>query len=716
MSPMRPVGVQQPDSTNESVIKAWLEALATGSCDASSFLLAMQEKFKSDPEGNWEVLSQLDQYYRRGRIETEAFKTIKTALAESALGVADVPPRSDTVDSRPTPESRAKPEPRDIPDPRDIPTARDVPGARDIPVARDAVFPGRAEQTDAFPRRDDAPAPDAFSEPKPGSVLRRRYRLETVIGQGSMGNVFQALDEFRLEAPPGTQRLAVKVVHSAVAKRADLLAELRREFQNLQLLSHPNIVRVFEFDRDGPVVFFTMELLNGALLSRVLQARRLVPMDRLQALAVIRDIGAAIAYAHSRGVVHGEICPQNIFFAGSGELRVLGFGGSPNARRSPAASDHELALPLTASGYASCQVLEGERADARDDVFALACLAYVLLSGQHPFAKRTALEARQARLNVQRPANLSNQQWQTLRTGLRWERDGRPADLQAWIERLHLRGAAKRVAPLSDLLEAPPQKSSKSRNASAIAAAVALLLAAAYWVSSQRGTLPSVDPGATPPAPAASTPETPNSPPPNSPSAGPQTVSPTAPSGQLAAAAPQASPPAVERARPPTADLSSPSAPLAASPETPAARTPAAAPAAVPATSPPAKASPVALPASAPAPAGPSKVELAADAVDVPSGESSALVTVRRKGSLRGGTDFTWWTESGTAKPGADFSAVVPQVASIGDGKSAVALNIPLSKAPHAQAKSFYVVIDHTEGGAALGARTLTMVTLLPSD
>jgi hypothetical protein len=105
---------------------------------------------------------------------------------------------------------------------------------------------------------------------------------------------------------------------------------------------------------------------------------------------------------------------------------------------------------------------------------------------------------------------------------------------------------------------------------------------------------------------------------------------------------------------------------------------------------------------------------LAADTVDVPSGESSALVTVHRKGSLRGGTNFTWWTESGTAKSGADFSAVVPQVASIGDGKSAVALNIPLSNAPHAQSKSFYVVIDHTEGGAALGARTLTMVTLLP--
>ena len=123
----------------------------------------------------------------------------------------------------------------------------------------------------------------------------------------------------------------------------------------------------------------------------------------------------------------------------------------------------------------------------------------------------------------------------------------------------------------------------------------------------------------------------------------------------------------------------------------------------------------MAVPA-AKAAAGASKVELAADTVDVPAGQASAQITVHRKGNLRGETSFTWWTESGTAKPGADFSAVVPQLAYVGDGKSTVSLSIPLSIAPHAQAKSFYVVIDQTDGGATLGARTLTMVTLLPNE
>jgi hypothetical protein len=71
--------------------------------------------------------------------------------------------------------------------------------------------------------------------------------------------------------------------------------------------------------------------------------------------------------------------------------------------------------------------------------------------------------------------------------------------------------------------------------------------------------------------------------------------------------------------------------------------------------------------------------------------------------------------QSGTAKPGTDFSAVVPQRAYVADGKSNVSLSIPVSIAPHPQSKSFFVVIDQSAGGATLGPRTLTLVTLMPS-
>jgi hypothetical protein len=107
---------------------------------------------------------------------------------------------------------------------------------------------------------------------------------------------------------------------------------------------------------------------------------------------------------------------------------------------------------------------------------------------------------------------------------------------------------------------------------------------------------------------------------------------------------------------------------------------------------------------------------MATDTVDVQPAETTASVTVHRKGSLHGDASFTWWTESGTAKPGKDFAAAIPRVERIEDGSRSVILNIPVSRGPRTQPKSFYVVIDRTDAGPALGERNLTMVTLQPGE
>jgi len=90
-------------------------------------------------------------------------------------------------------------------------------------------------------------------------------------------------------------------------------------------------------------------------------------------------------------------------------------------------------------------------------------------------------------------------------------------------------------------------------------------------------------------------------------------------------------------------------------------------------------------------------------------------VVVRRKGNSHGAISFTWWTESGTAKPGTDFVPVVPQIQRIGDGETSVSLSITLAPSARAQPRNFYVVIDLPQGNAKLGARALTMVTLPPA-
>jgi serine/threonine protein kinase len=654
----RPVVVQQPEMADEDAIKAWLDELANGDCDPAEFLQLVQERFESESDASWEVLSQLDQYYRRGKIKSDVFHAVKTALAESALGADGATTDREYHEPAQAISLRAA---EDLSPPQ----TTTAPAEEPAPDAGRELKPGSVLR--AAPAEE--PAPYAGRELKSGSVLRGRYRIEGILGQGGMGTVFQATDEYRLESEG--QRIALKILHTAVTIRTELFAELRREFQHLQLLSHPNIVRVFEFDRDGSLAFFTMELLSGVPLSRVLQARNHIPLERAQALAVIRDAGAGIAHAHSRGVVHGDINPQNIFLTSSGDLRVLDFGASHKWTGTRAGID-ELTLTCTTPGYASCQVMEGARPDVRDDVFALACVSYLLLCGRHPFSEKTAIEARSARMRPRRPPNLTGQQWRALRAGLRWEREKRPADVEQWLARLDLRKAAKHLASLHELLEKPPKRTAFL--SAALLVACAALLAGIYWFASHSGLLPNFTAGA------------------------PRHAGPTPAAPLPAAAATPASSPASRPddhpapTRDPVAQISHQA----------------------PAVPPPAKAL-VAVPSTVP-PSGPSKIELTADTVEVPADQTSAQITVRRKGNLRGEASFVWWTESGTAKPGVDFAPVIPQLARFEDGKSSISLIVPLSSRARAQEKSFYVVIDQSEGGAAIGGRTLTMVTMSPAS
>ena len=671
MNPVtQPVGVQPPRQGDEGFIKDWLDGLAGGSCTSTAFLHTMRERFHANPDGNWEVLSQLDQYYRRGKIKADIFLSVKSALAASPLGS---PQSALVLESAPVPAAKT-----------DVPAARD---AVSIPV----VAPVEPEIGPARPE----PAPGMVDrELVAGSVLRDRYRIECVLGRGGMGTVFQAVDEFRLEGAPGGQRLAIKVLHTEVTVREALLAELRHEFQNLQLLSHPNIVRVFDFDRDGSMAFFTMELLSGVLLSRVLESRKPKPLERSQALAAIRDVGAAIAHAHSRGVVHGDVNPQNIFVTDSGEIRVLDFGASQ--RLAPSTPDRELAMPFATPDFASCQVLQGERPDVRDDMFSLGCMAYVLLSGQHPFSQSTALEARAVGLKPRRPHDLTHQQWRTLRAALRLEREDRPGDVQQWLEQLQLNGAASRMSPVDDLLE-PPATGKPMRWAAVFIAAL-VLLGGGYWLAHKSRLLPE-SAGA---APTLAPSEAIQTPPPETTPTG-EAIRTPAPEATRTPTPETTQTPAIEAARSPAPETTHKSAP-AASALAQAERSSVPVPQVI-------------SPAAVPSPVVPtySRVEMAADTIDVPSSDSLARIVVRRKGNMRGDISFMWWTESGTAKPGTDFESMVPQREQIPDGKSSISLSIPVVAMSRAQPRSFYVVIDQPEG-ATLGTRALTMITLLNSQ
>jgi serine/threonine protein kinase len=720
---IEPARWSQPRAGSQAVTLEWLDALAAGTCTPEAFLAAMRGQFRGDGDQGWEVLSLLDQYYRRGKIKFDVFQTLKSRLESSAIKGEEEMAANVPAGVRPRASTRAKAgaQQKVSPDPD---AARAAPPHREAGAAHAGA--AHAGGVHAAATRDAAPE----REMAVGEVLRGRYRIRALIGQGVMGSVFEAMDEYRLALPAAGQRLAVKVLYSAVTQRDEVLIELQRQFQHVQLLSHPNILRVHEFDRDGDIAFFTMELLNGAPLGGVLTVRNGTGLPRPYALAVMREVGTALAYAHSRGVVHGDINPQNIFITNEGELRIMDFGASNKILLDRWAADIELSdtAPVAPPGYVSCQLLEGQQPDARDDVFAFACVAYVLLAGQHPFPNRTAVEARAQRLRLRRPPGLSGHQWRVLREGLRWERDARPPDLQKWLERFHLAGAVPRLPALAVLVNAPHTRNRTGVLSTAAITAVGLLAAAGFWAVTDydslkrdvaqwsregRGALDGIAklPSAAAERPAVKAPAVP--------AATPRPATREAPQ-----AASTAVPPAVPRAAP--APRATPAPTPAATPAPTPAATSAATPIPAPVTAPPAAtpnprvdAAPrlaAADAAARAANAGPIRVEMAADTVDVQPAETSASVVVHRKGNPHGDATFTWWTESGTAKPGRDFAAAIPRVEHIEDGSRSVILNIPVSGLPRNQPKSFYVVIDRTDAGPALGERNLTMVTLQPGN
>jgi serine/threonine protein kinase len=761
----------------------WLDALAGGICTPEVFLSAMQEQFQGDREKSWEVLSLLDQYYRRGKIKADLFHTLKSSLESSGLkGDADAsasrPPRASSTAvtspvaaapstappapanktasperapppppyqaAAPAPPERAPPpppyqaaapaSPERAPPPYQAAAPTSPERAPPPPYqAAASTAPRKTPPTLYHPALPTSPNKAAAARPETreirelaiGDVLRGRYRIRGVLGHGGMGTVFDAIDEYRLDLPDSGQRIAIKVLHTAVTQREDLLAELQREFQNLQLLSHPNIVRVHEFDRDDDNAFFTMESLIGALLTHVLDARNGFALPRPYALALMRDVGAALAHAHSRGVVHGDINPQNIFITNDGEVRVLDFGSSHKILRNTGSS---LRAPVATPGYASCQLLEGQQPDARDDLFAFACLAYLLLAGLHPFPGRTALEARARRVRPARPPGLTGRQWRVLCEGLRWERDRRPADVQKWLDRFGLAAAAPRLPPLPVLMDAPPPRKGGVAPTAAVIALMVLLAASGYWAVTNYDSLAHIF---TPPTPIVTQ------------EAQPPSMTESAPAPTESAPAPRANPTPVPRVTAPKASIPTPIAPTstgpsAAAPTSSASSATASKPAAPSSTARTATAPiPAEPPASMPGPraaattarpptsdtsaraanAGPVRVEMAADTVDVEPTDREARVTVRRRGNVHGDASFRWWTESGTAKPGRDFAPEIPRLEQIQDGRDSLSLIIPILSTPHGRSKSFYVVIDRTEsGGAALGGRTLTMVTIQPTD
>jgi len=319
-----------------------------------------------------------------------------------------------------------------------VPTSTGFPTATGIPTATGMHTDSRPTSSgwvDIGRSVADGPALGS------GSVIKERFVLEEELGRGGMGIVFKARDLRKEEAQDRDPWVALKLLNDEFRRHPESLKALQRESRKAQHLAHANVVTVYDFDRDGGNVFMVMELLEGQSVDRIIRDSEGAGVGIEKALRLTRDMCRAMAYAHEQGVVHSDFKPANAFLTNENVVKVFDFGIARAAKRADNVSGSvTLFDPATLGAltptYASCEMLEGLEPDPRDDVYAIACVAYELITGKHPFNRVSAVEARNQRLVAKRPRGLSRSQWRAIQHGLEFSREARTASAQQFLNEL----------------------------------------------------------------------------------------------------------------------------------------------------------------------------------------------------------------------------------------------------------------------------------------
>lgn len=212
-----------------------------------------------------------------------------------------------------------------------------------------------------------------------GKMLDNRYELLELIGTGGMANVYKAKCH-RLN-----RLVAIKILKSDLAENADFRRRFRDESLAVAQLSHANIVSIYDVSSSHGIDYIVMELIDGITLKQYMERR--VHMDWREALHFITQIMRGLSHAHSRGIIHRDIKPQNIMVLRDGSVKVADFGIACLA-------DAHQTLAQEALGsvhYISPEQAKGERLDARSDIYSAGVVLYEMLTGRLPFEGDSAV-------------------------------------------------------------------------------------------------------------------------------------------------------------------------------------------------------------------------------------------------------------------------------------------------------------------------------------
>lgn len=238
----------------------------------------------------------------------------------------------------------------------------------------------------------------------PGATFSH-YRIIEQLGQGGQATAYKATDT-RLD-----RLVVIKILLPELSSSENARRRFEREARLASALDHPNICAIYDIGENDGMFYIVMPYAEGRTLKQVISGR---PLEILSALSIAVQVADAIASAHSRGIVHRDIKPNNIVVSDQGQVKVLDFGLAKMLSTEDAVSDFdksmtEIGVPYGTLGYGSPEQAAGERVDHRTDIFSLGVVLYEMITGRQPFTGRNRIEILNAVINDEpEPVNDEN--------------------------------------------------------------------------------------------------------------------------------------------------------------------------------------------------------------------------------------------------------------------------------------------------------------------
>jgi serine/threonine protein kinase/beta-lactam-binding protein with PASTA domain len=271
-----------------------------------------------------------------------------------------------------------------------------------------------------------------LADPLVGRLLDGRYQVEAQVAMGGMATVYRAMD-IRLD-----RQVALKVMHADLARDEEFVNRFIGEAKSVARLSHPNVVAVFDQGRDGSYLYLAMEYLPGRTLRNLLDERGWFPPR--EALAIMVPLLSGLAAAHTAGIVHRDVKPENVLVAPDGHLKVVDFG---LARALTMSSQTRTGLIIGTVAYLAPEQVTGTGADARTDIYAAGIVLFELLTGTKPHTGESPLSVAYKHVNEAIPApsrlagGISPEVDQLVLQATSRDPRGRPSDAGEFLRSVH---------------------------------------------------------------------------------------------------------------------------------------------------------------------------------------------------------------------------------------------------------------------------------------